>query len=336
MDSRERVIRTLKFQGPDRLPLDLWILPAARIQHGEAFEKLLEKHERDIATLDGPIDLSFDPVIYKVGSFFDPWGNGWNVLQEGIIGEVKKPALYDAEKIGSYVPPISKFKSLWKDYRPVLDEKIKGARGKGKFVIGGWVNLFERMQFLRGPEELYCDLALQNDEAFKIRDIVVSFYREYLNHWLETDIDAVVFGDDWGSQRALLVSPKLWRSFFKPVIKELIDMVISKGKYVFVHSDGYIMDLYPEFIELGVSAINSQLWCMGVEDVAEKYAGKITFWGEISRQSILPKGTPDEVRTAAYKMKKYLYINGGGLIGQSEVNRDVPFENIETLLTCWY
>ena len=336
MDSQERVIRTLKFKEPDRLPIDLWILPAARLQHGKAFEELLDRHERDIAMVDGPVDLSFDPVIYKAGSFVDPWGNGWNVLQEGIIGEVKRPALGDTQKIDSYTPPVEKFKSMWKDYRPILDEKIKEERSRGKFVIGGWVNIFERMQFLRGPEELYCDLALQDEEVFKIRDFVVSFYREYLNYWLETDIDAVVFGDDWGSQKALLMSPNMWRKFFKPVLKELMDMVKSKGKYIFVHSDGYIMDLYPEFIELGVSAINSQLWCMGVEEVAERFAGKITFWGEISRQNILPKGTPADVKGAADKMKKLLFVNGGGLIGQSEVNRDVPLENIETLLTCWY
>jgi uroporphyrinogen decarboxylase len=75
------------------------------------------------------------------------------------------------------------------------------------------------------------------------------------------------------------------------------------------------MDIYQDFIDMGVNAINSQLWCMGVENVADKFAGKITFWGEISRQNILPKGSPDDIRAAAEKMKKHLFINGGGLIG---------------------
>ena len=95
------------------------------------------------------------------------------------------------------------------------------------------------------------------------------------------------------------------------------------------------MELYPEFIGLGVKAINSQIWCMGVENVAKNYGGKLTFWGEISRQDILPKGCPEDIKIAAGKMKDLLFVNGGGLIGQSEINRDVPFENIETVLTCW-
>ena len=94
------------------------------------------------------------------------------------------------------------------------------------------------------------------------------------------------------------------------------------------------MDLYQEFIDLGVDAINSQLWCMGVENVAEKFAGKLCFWGELSRQDTLPNGTPEEIIKKAELMKKHLFLNGG-LIGQSEVGRDVPMKNVEAVLTCW-
>ena len=87
--------------------------------------------------------------------------------------------------------------------------------------------------------------------------------------------------------------------------------------------------------EMGVDAINSQLWCMGVEKVAEQFAGKITFWGEISRQTILPHGTPQDIRNAAQTMIRLLHVNGGGLIGQSEMNWDVPLENVEAFYQAW-
>lgn len=74
---------------------------------------------------------------------------------------------------------------------------------------------------------------------------------------------------------------------------------------------------------------------MGVEKVAREFAGKITFWGEISRQTILPHGTPEDVRNAARQMKALLCTGGGGLIGQSEINRDVPLENVEAFLKAW-
>lgn len=335
MDSRERVIRTLEFKHPDRLPVDLWTLPATFLRYGKEMDDLLEKYERDITMIMGPLDIPSDPRSYEIGTHTDDWGCVWNKLQAGMIGEVKKPVFDTFERITSYRPPVEKFKSEWQKYRPELNRKLSGFRSKGQFILGGWTSIFERMQFLRGTENLYCDLAEQSDELCKLAEIVMEYYREYLNAWLEADIDGTIFGDDWGSQRALLISPQLWKNFFKPLYRELFEMIKAKGKYIFFHSDGYIMDLYPEFIEMGVSAVNSQLWCMGVENVAAKFAGKITFWGEISRQNILPKGTPEEIKAAAAKMKKCLFVNGGGLIGQSETGKDVPLENIKTVLTCW-
>ncbi|HEY5586079.1 MAG TPA: uroporphyrinogen decarboxylase family protein [Ruminiclostridium sp.] len=334
MNSRERVIRTLEFNNPDKIPIDLWILPAARSKYGKVLEDILDIYERDIISIDGPLDLSYIPKTYEKGNYTDTWGTNWTNLQGGMVGEVKNPIFEEIEKISKYNPPNEVFIDEWKEYKPKLNDKIRNARMKNKFVVGGWVNIFERMQFLRGTENLYCDMAERSDDFFQILDIVFSFYREYVKAWLETDVDAIVFGDDWGSQRSLLISPSMWISIFRPVYKELFDMIKAKGKYIFFHSDGYIMDLYTEFIELGVNAINSQLWCMGVENVAEKFAGKITFWGEISRQDILPNGTPTDIKAAAEKMKKYLFL-GGGLIGQSEVGKDVPPENIRAVLAAW-
>ena len=131
-----------------------------------------------------------------------------------------------------------------------------------------------------------------------------------------------------------LISPNKWRELFKPLYKELIDKIKEAGKKVFFHSDGHIYELYPEFIELGVDAINSQLWCMDIDKIAENYAGKITFWGEVSRQTTLPNGTPEEIQNCADVLKEKFWKNGG-LIGQSEVNRDVPLENVEALINAW-
>lgn len=337
MNSRERVIKTLEFNNPDRIPVDLWVLPSARAKYGDDFDRLLDKYERDIVQFNGPLDLSFDPMAYQIGSYIDLWGCKWNNLQSGIVGEVKEPLFSDenTDKIDSYVAPLQAFKEMWSDYNPKLKNMIKTARDDEKFVIGGWVSIFERMQFLRGTENLYCDLAEENDEFMIISEIVFSFYKSYLETWLKSDVDGIAFGDDWGSQRALLISPDLWKKYFRPKYKELFDMVKAAGKYVFFHSDGYIMDIYQDFIDMSVDAINSQIWCMGVENVAERFAGKITFWGEISRQNILPSGSPDDIRDAAEKMKKYLWVNGGGLIGQSEVGSDVPIDNIKAVLTSW-
>lgn len=285
-------------------------------------------------SISGPFDHGFTPEYYQVGKFTDPWGSVWTNMQAGIIGEVKEPVFVDYEKMEGYEAPVAQFLTEWEEARNGIAEQIARAREADKFVIGGWISLFERMQYLRGTEDLYCDIALEEEEMFRMIELVMQYMRVYVKKWLEMDIDAMAFGDDWGTQISLLISPDTWRKIFKPLYKELIDMIKAAGKKVFFHSDGYILELYPEFIELGVDAINSQLWCMGVEKVAERFAGKITFWGEISRQQTLPFGTPEDIYAAADTMKRHLFRNGG-LIGQSEVGGDVSLENVEAVLTAW-
>ena len=102
--------------------------------------------------------------------------------------------------------------------------------------------------------------------------------------------------DDWGSQRSLLISPAMWRTYFKPMYRDYVQIAHAAGKKFFMHSDGHILAIYPDLIEIGVDALNSQIFCMGVEQLAP-FAGKITFWGEIDRQHLLAFATPDEVES---------------------------------------
>lgn len=334
MNSKERVIATLEFKNPDKIPVNLWTHGATHLRYGKELDRLIDANELDMVRVFGPMDKSFYPELTHVGEVVDFWGSTWRVLQEGMIGEVKIPALDDITKVREYKVPTDLIESEWKKGADSVDKKIQELRKNNKFILGGAIEVFQRMQFIRGTENLYCDLGDQSEEVIILRDMVVDYFKEYMKYWLKRDVDGIMFFDDWGSQRSLLISPNMWRKIFKPIYKELFDMVKKEGKYIFFHTDGYILDLYPEFIELGVDAINSQVWCMGVDNVA-KFAGKITFWGEIDRQHILSKGSPEDVCNAARIMKEKLFVNGGGLIGQSVAGKDVPLENIEAILNCW-
>lgn len=329
MNSRDLVMKAIHFDNPERIPIEAWVLPAAWIKHGERLQKLYNEADLDIVGLPFK-DPTEHPRQYNVGTYTDAWGCEWHVLQEGMAGEVKKSPLEDYSNLESYKSPKHLIKQL--PFNENCADFCK--KNRHKFIRGGWINVFERMQFLRGIENLYIDIAEENEQLFILRDIVVDYWDAYIDKILQYDVDAVTFGDDWGTQVSLLISVDKWRRIFKPAYQKLFQKVKSKGKYVFFHSDGNTLRLYDEFIDLGVDVLNSQIWCIGIDNVA-KYRGKICFWGEISRQTILPYGTPDDVRAAAAEMKEKLTYNGGGLIGQSELDAVMPIENIEAFFNAW-
>lgn len=92
----------------------------------------------------------------------------------------------------------------------------------------------------------------------------------------------------------------LWRKMFKPLYQDYVDIAHRQGKYIFMHSDGYIMDIIPDLVEMGVDALNSQLFCMDIAELGRRFKSKMTFWGEIDRHYLLPYGTTEEIRPAFF------------------------------------
>jgi len=345
LTSRERVIKAINFDYPDRVPRDLWWLPAVEMTQKEELNNLLERIPMDIDTPKYKVGLSqrqkgqptilvpgsHPPVAMpRKGNYVDEWGSVWHVAEDGIIGEVKKPVLDDLSKIAEFSPP-------W-EYLETTDlSKVnRSCAESDKFMLSGiCARPFERMQFVRGTEKLFIDLAYGTEEIFKLRDMIHEYNLKHIKMWLETDVDGILMMDDWGTQNSLLISPVLWREFFKPLYAEYCDLIHKQGKYVFFHSDGWIEDLYDDIVGMKVDAINSQLFCMNIEKLAEKYQGKITFWGEIDRQRILPFGNVHEVTEAVYRVRKALDDGTGGVIAQCEWGKNNHMENMESVFEAW-
>ena len=345
MTSRERVSKALNFSYPDRTPRDLWWLPAVEMTQKEELINLLRRITIDIDTPKCEVGLSqrqkgqptslvpgIHPrvVLHRKGKYVDEWGSVWHAAEDGVMGEVKEPVLDDLSKIAGFSPP-------W-EYLETTDlSKVnRSCAESDKFMLSGiCARPFERMQFVRGTEKLFIDLAYGTKEIFKLRDMIHEYSLKYLKMWLETDVDGIWLMDDWGAQNSLLISPALWREFFKPLYKEYCELVHKHNKYVFFHSDGWIEPLFHDVIEIEVDAINSQLFCMNIEKLAEKYQGKITFWGEIDRQGILPFGNVHEVTEAVYRVRKALDDGTGGVIAQCDWEKHNRMENIESVFKAW-
>lgn len=319
--------RAATFRGPDRTPVELWTLPGVWWEYGPQMEALLRSHPVDIVAAGQSAED--DPRFYERGEFLDPWGVLWHNEQPGIFSQVKASPLMDYAVLADYQPPYE-----------LLDRGLEGIpafteENRDRFIKGAFIRLFERMQWLRGTSTLMVDLMDDRPEVYRLRDMVHDFNMRELQRWLAYDLDATVFSDDWGSQRQLLIPPRVWREFFAPCYEEMFAHVHGAGKLVFFHSDGYIVEVIEDLISLGVDALNSQVWCMGVQQLGERFGGRVCFWGELDRQHTLPYGTPEDIRAAAQTMRQHLETAEGGLIGEGEAGIDVPLRNIEAMLTCW-
>lgn len=330
MTSRELVVDTLEFRSPERIPRQLWVLPWADRTWPAELAAIRKKYPDDIVQSPGfltePLKTQGDE--YAPGLYVDEWGCRFENRQAGIIGEVKEPRIAAWSDLDGLRLPKER---LSVDVRKVDDF----CAASGAFVHARTiVRPFELLQFLRGPENLYVDLAERPDGLFRLIEKVHRFYLEELELWASTEVDALFFADDWGSQNSLLISPVLWREVFKPLYRDYAEIAHRHGKYIFMHSDGHIAAIFPDIVEIGVDAINSQLFCMDVEELGRRFAGKITFWGEVDRQHLLPYGSPADVARAVRAAKEALFRNGG-VIAQCEFGIGARPENVAAVFETW-
>jgi hypothetical protein len=331
MTSRELVYQTLNFENPGRAPRQMWVLPWAENESGPAVDAIRADYPDDIVVapveLAEPSQVKGDP--FAIGQYTDDWGCVFENIQAGVIGEVRDPIVKDWETDRGKV-------RIPRELLTFDVAKVNAfCEETDKFVLAGCLpRPFEQLQFIMGTAELYMELLDPSDEFRAFMKEMHAFYCELAEKWMtETKVDALFYMDDWGSQDDLLISPELWCEYFKPMYRDYIDIAHRNGKKAFMHSDGNILKIYLHLVELGLDAINSQIFCMGIENL-EEFAGKITFWGEMDRQHLLVNASIEEVDAAVEKVRALLWKNGG-CMAQCEFGPGAKPENVRQVFAAW-
>lgn len=333
MTSKERVLATLEFRNKtDRVPRQLWTLPWAHDHYPEMMKKLEKDFEWDFGNPDTVLKEipKTKGDAYTPGEYVDEWGCIFTNLQKGVIGEVKHPIVEEEDwsDAGNVHIP----KELLTFDRDQVNRSCE--KKQDKFLFGNCCpRPFEQLQFIRGTANLYMDLMDPPEGLLEFMKRMHDYYCRLMTKWAETDVDALNMMDDWGAQRDLLISPRLWDEFFMPMYRDYIQIAHSHGKKIFMHSDGHILRILPKLIDLGLDAVNSQLFCMGIDNLAP-YRGKITFWGEIDRQHLLPYGTQADIDRAVEQVYNGLWQDGG-CIAQCEFGPGANPDNVYRVFEKW-
>lgn len=325
MTGRERVKAAIEFTGPDRMPHRHAYLPAVFDKYPEAIS-LLRLFPSDFS---GEENIFIDKSRYTSGQWIDEWNCLWTVLKDGFSGQVTKHPLENIDNIGIYEWPSAKYANISRETEICRNHS-------DKYVLIGWITLFERMIDLRGFENLMADIAAGEPVLFEIRDRILKYNLDLIDRLLKLNPDCIALADDWGSQISLMISPKAWREIFLPAYKVMFERIRNSGRYVFFHTDGYTIDILPDLVEAGVNIFWVDLSVNGLERLKAQLAGKVCFQGLTDVQFIMKYGKPSDVETHAKRLINALGSNKGGFIACSELSPDQPWDNIKTVIETFH
>ena len=150
--------------------------------------------------------------------------------------------------------------------------------------------------------------------------------------YAKAGVDVLFLGDDIGMQHSIMMSEELYCTWVKPRLKKIIDEVkkVNPDILIFYHSCGFIEPLIPHLIEAGIDVLNPiQSECMDFAEIYKKYGDKISFHGTIGTQTVMPKGTPEEVKEAVWRNLDIAGEKGGLFVAPTHMlEPEVPLENI--------
>lgn len=220
-----------------------------------------------------------------------------------------------------------------KAVRMQTETYVNNSRDTVKFGKLG-TTYFERAWSLRGLETFLMDLALYPEFVEKLFDRILQYNLGVIDIALQYDIDGFYFGDDYGQQGGLILSPKMWRKFIKPGMSAMFERVKNAGKIAALHSCGDISLILSDLIDIGLDVYQTvQPEIYDLKTLKNHYGKNLSFWGAISTQQTLPYVKPEELRKIVKNTLDILGKDGGYIAGPThQVPDDVPAENILTLI----
>ena len=327
---KERLRRALRHEPVDRLPTQINYTAAMGEKLAAHFKvsqadlpKLLDNHLVRV-DLSYPERLSEDKM-----SRFDWWGAGHATNEEGYF--IRNSPLANSKDLEAFAWPDPQRADLMDGAKRTIEQN-----GQEYFIAPNLgFALFERAWSLRGLEQFLMDIALDSGFASQLLERITEIQLVLIRRYLELGVDGGYFGDDYGAQKGLMLSPTTWRQLFKPRLERLFAPFRERGLPVILHSDGQIQKIIPDLVEIGLTALNPvQPEVLEHAWLRENFGGKLAFYGGISTQTVLPGGSPQQVREAVAACRDQLAHQGTGLLlaPSHRMMTDIPLENVEAMI----
>lgn len=345
--TKDQVKKAIKRQNPARCPSRLYRLSYdVMIRHGDAFADLFYEFPDDIVFV-GPyhIFVGYQPpetknpikpikVLMEASEWTDEWGTRWAHAFGGVGGTPVAYPLQDWSQLDDYLA--HKFPNPNAPGRLEAARKTVETYKKTKYCMGTiQMALFERFHCLRSMENTFEDFYTYETETRRLLDALTEYDLQIIRAWGKFGADGLLFTDDWGTQTALMISPEMWRKFFKPLYRKLFDEVHRAGMDVCFHSCGNVTEIVADLIDIGLDTLDPlQPGAMDLKEIARNFGGKITFHGGIDDQHVMTKASPRELKDHIRWLIDTLgkpFNNGYILSPANSIPPETPIENLRAL-----
>lgn len=333
MTGKERVHAAIHFQPVDKAPLQYKYSDVGYYEHGEKLNDLFATLPGDFEPFERkPIVGPRPDQIDENGRFHafetDEWGVEWEKRIYGVAGIPSRNPLAEPEALSSYQPPrppvpgSPEFDALKAHY---------AARNAGGYYTmhhcGG---IYERLIALCGDENVLCGIMLEDAHIERVADMITENARKHAEAAVLLGVDAVEMGDDYGAERSLLMSPAMWRRFFKPRLKYILEPAVRAGMDIHFHSCGMIADILEDFKDLGITSIWPQLPAFNMEELAKRCRElELAVAIHTDRANTMTFGTPRQVRDLVKREYDVFRMGDGGSWFFVEMDNGFPFQNVQ-------
>ncbi len=328
MNNRQRVLATLNHQQPDKTPYQIGFTHKAHQKMAKFYgdDKFQLNLGNALTRLECEPANSWTEIAPDIWQ--DQFGVQWDRSIDKDIGNVCNQ-LVTPETLNDYVFPDPADPTRYENYHQVLDQSDENFT-----LVNLGFSLYERAWTLYGMENLMMAMIMDQPFVHDLLDRILEFNLAIIENACSYNIDAMMFGDDWGMQTGLQMGEKLWLEFIYPRLKQMYGLVKSRGKYVFIHSCGKVDGVFPELIDISLDVFNPfQPEVMDVFEMKREYGDRLAFYGGISVQKTLPYGTVAEVKDEVRRLLDIVGKDGGYIAAPSHaVPGDAKPENIAAMI----
>lgn len=300
MTSREIIRRVLAFDNPERI--------------GFSFSPYKGQPRLNDIVGGGPsADPHFERREWREGRYLcynDEWGNVWAKVDERHSGEVIRGVIQSWEDLEHYTPP-----SLDNPARYASTAE-RWAADTEHYRLGTFPGFaFNVTRYMRGFEQFLLDCAAEPAQVRRLNELVIALVERIIDIYADIGADGIFTCEDWGTQERLLISPQMWRELFLPSFERIVSKAHARGLSVWLHSCGYIWEIIPDLIAVGVDVLQlDQQEIYPLERLAAHFAGRITFWCPVDIQKVLQTRDKKTIQAYAKRMRQLLGGEGGGFI----------------------